>query len=319
MAGQKSWDVACLGELVMDLVPHSQAGEEWLYAPSPGGAPGNVAAGLARLGCRVAMLGKLGADPFGSAIRAALTKHGVDTRGVARSGAVKTALSIVTLAPDGERAFSFYREAPAELAIDLDDAGAAILADTRILHLGVLPLSTPRSAAAQRQAIALARASGAWVSADPNFRASLWPDHAAMLAAGRELVAAAQVVKLGLEELFALAGTRDIAAAACALWHPELRLMAVTKGAAGADLIARQCTVSCAGFPVASIDTTAAGDSFMAALLAQCLALDLDDLQPEQMSEMLRRACAAGALATTAKGAMASLPDNTAIDALLGA
>ncbi len=318
MAGQKSWDVACLGELVMDLVPHSRAGEEWLYAPSPGGAPGNVAAGLARLGRRAAMLGKLGADPFGSAILAALAKHGVDTRGVVSSAAVKTALSVVTLAPDGERAFSFYRESPAELAIDLDEAGAAIIADSRILHLGVLPLSAPRSAAAQRQAILVARENGAWVSADPNFRPGLWPDQATMLAAGRELVGAAQIVKLGAEELFALAGTRDIAAAACALWHPELRLMAVTKGAAGADLISRQCTVSCAGFPVASIDTTAAGDSFMAALLSQCLERDLDDLNPEQMSDMLRRACAAGALATTAKGAMASLPDNAAIGKLLG-
>ncbi len=318
MAGQKTWDVACLGELVMDLVPHSRVGEEWLYAPSPGGAPGNVAAGLARLGCRSAMLGKLGADPFGSAILAALAKHGVDTRGIARSTAVKTALSVVTLAPDGERAFTFYREAPAELAIDLDESSAAIVADSRILHLGVLPLSSPRSAAAQRQAVSVAMANGTWVSADPNFRPSLWPDHAAMLAAGRELVAAAQVVKLGAEELFALAGTRDIAAAACALWHPELRLMAVTKGAAGAELISRQFTVSCAGFPVAAIDTTAAGDSFMATLLSQCLALDLDDLQPDQMSGMLRYACAAGALATTAKGAMTSLPDNAAIAKLLG-
>ena len=56
----------------------------------------------------------------------------------------------------------------------------------------------------------------------------------------------------------------------------------------------------------------------MAALLSQCLERDLDDLNPEQMSDMLRRACAAGALATTAKGAMASLPDNAAIGKLLG-
>jgi sugar/nucleoside kinase (ribokinase family) len=76
--------------------------------------------------------------------------------------------------------------------------------------------------------------------------------------------------------------------------------------------------MSCAGFPVAAIDTTAAGDSFMATLLSQCLALDLDNLQPDQMSGMLRYACAAGALATTAKGAMTSLPDNAAIAKLLG-
>ena len=56
------WDVACLGDLVMDLVPHSQSGGEWLYVPSPGGAPGNVAVGLARLGKRPVMLAKVGAD-----------------------------------------------------------------------------------------------------------------------------------------------------------------------------------------------------------------------------------------------------------------
>ena len=50
------WDVTCFGELFIDLVPHTQVDGQWLYVPSPGGAPGNVAAGLSKLGHKTLMV-----------------------------------------------------------------------------------------------------------------------------------------------------------------------------------------------------------------------------------------------------------------------
>ena len=97
------WDVACLGDLLIDLVPHSMSGGEWLYAPSPGGAPGNVAVGLAKLDRRVVMIGKVAEDTFGNLIVSALHGHGVDTAGVSRTRHERTAMSVVTLGPGGER------------------------------------------------------------------------------------------------------------------------------------------------------------------------------------------------------------------------
>ena len=84
--------------------------------------------------------------------------------------------------------------------------------------------------------------------------------------------------------------------------------MAITRGASGAVMFTVDRTFTCGGFPVAAIDTTAAGDAFMAALLAGLLDIGMDLTAEDRLASILRSACAAGALATTKKGAMESLP-----------
>jgi fructokinase len=56
----KRFDVAAFGELVVDLIPVASGSGNLLFKALPGGAPGNVAAGVARLGQRAAMLSKVG-------------------------------------------------------------------------------------------------------------------------------------------------------------------------------------------------------------------------------------------------------------------
>ena len=65
MALGQRFDVVALGELVIDLVPEHRPDGRMAFAPKPGGAPGNVAVGVARLGGRAAMLSKVGDDAFG--------------------------------------------------------------------------------------------------------------------------------------------------------------------------------------------------------------------------------------------------------------
>ncbi len=303
-----SWDVACFGELVVDLVPHTEVGGQWLYAPNPGGAPGNVAVGLSRLGRRVVMIGKVGNEAFGRMLVAALEGYGVDASGVTSGGREKTSLSVVALGPDGDRDFFFYRDDPAELAIDADDLSGDLIARSKVLHLGVLPMSAPRSAAAQSEAIRIAKAAGRLISADPNFRPALWPDREVMLQAGRELIAEAAIVKVSEDELFAMAGAHTIEGAVRSLWHDDLRFMAVTRGARGAELFTATDRLVCHGYTVDAVDTTAAGDAFAAALLSGLLDHQMLPTNRDDLVQILRSACAAGAMAATMKGAMGSLP-----------
>ena len=306
-------DVACLGELVIDLVPHSKADGDWLYAPSPGGAPGNVAVGLARLGHSAAMIGKVGGEAFGGLIVRALQRHGVDTCGVSMARHEKTGLSVVTLAPDGDRDFTFYRDTPADTVLDVADIDPAVIENTRLLHVGVLLMAAPRSAAAQTKAMQLARAAGKPIAVDVNFRPSLWPTEDAMLKAGRDIIAGAEVVKVSEAELRALAGGGSIEGAARSLWHPAMKVLAVTKGAQGACLFTAKGQITCRGYAVDAIDTTAAGDAFMASLMSGLLEIGIETGDDVLLLQILRQACAAGALAATMKGAMASLPDREAI------
>ena len=294
-------EVACLGELFVDLTPHSLANGKWLYAPCPGGAPGNVAVGMALLGHKSLMISRVGDDAFGMLLLETLTDFGVDTVGVVLSSVEKTGLSVVTLNEAGDRSFMFYHDQPADLNINQDDITTEMLAGARILHVGVLPLSAPTSAAAQRKALDLADAQSALISCDVNFRPNLWNDLKMMAAAGREMISRAAIVKVSEAELQLLSGASDIEDAVHVLWHDKLILFSVTRGANGATLYSRDGKHVCAGFSVRAVDTTGAGDAYTASILSGILS----GVEPERLVNL---ACAAGALAATRKGAMQSLP-----------
>lgn len=296
-----AWHAACLGELVIDLAPHSQSEGQWLYAPGPGGAPGNVAMGLSRLGLKTIMLAKIGDEAFGQLIIDALHHDDVDTSGIRRAVGGKTRLSAVTLSAAGERDFIFYRDNPADLLLEAGEINPVHVQSAKLLHVGSLLMSAPCSAEAQAHAMRLAKEAGRLISLDPNFRASLWPSEAAMLEAGRSLIAQSNIVKLSEEEFAALAPDGN----ARSLWHKELKILAITKGAQGAELFTATHHIKCPGFKVDAIDTTAAGDAFTAALLAGLLE---SGMETADFAQILRAACAAGALAASKRGAMASLP-----------
>jgi len=295
------WDVISLGDLFVDLVPHSMAGGKWLYSPSAGGAPGNVAAGLAKLGHTPLMISRVGDDAFGRLLIAALVGHGVGVAGILQSTAEQSGLSVVTLDDSGERSFIFYHDKPADQHIDAADIAAEWFTRARILHVGILTMASPVSAAAQRKAMALADQNGLAISCDVNFRPAMWDSATRMLEAGREVIGRAAILKVSEEEVASLCPGVDCDAAVKSLWHEGMRFFSVTRGAKGASLYTRDGRFDCAGFSVNARDTTAAGDAYAAAIVSSVLR----GVAPE---EMLRMACAAGALAASKKGAMESLP-----------
>jgi sugar/nucleoside kinase (ribokinase family) len=310
-------DVVAFGELVIDLIPAGRDGDEPLYAARPGGAPGNVAAGVARLGLRAAMLSKVGREPFGDLAVRALSAAGVDTGSIRRAGVETTALAVVALDDKGDRDFALYRANCADASYAPDEVDADLIRAAQLLHVGSLALATPVSTAAQRHAVAVAREAGLLVSADPNLRPSIWADNSAMVAAGREAIESADIVKLSGEELAVLSGTRDPAEGVRRLWHPHLKLMAVTEGDRGATIHTPRWAIGIGGFAVEVVDTVGCGDAFMASLLAGLLATDLDRLDRTVVREIGARASAAGGVLATRPGAMARMPTPEEIDRLI--
>jgi fructokinase len=317
ISGGKRFDVTALGELVIDMVPAAGAGSERLFAAKPGGAPGNVAAGVARLGLRAAMLSKVGPGYLGDLLVATLAEAGVDTTGIARATVETTALAIVSVDAAGERDFVLYRDGCADASFAAEEVALDVVRASRVLHVGSLALATPASAGAQRLAVATATDAGVLVSADVNFRPALWREPEAMLVTGREAIAGADIIKVNEAELFGLAATDELFAAVRAIWHPRLKLLAVTRGAEGADLFTptRHCHVP--GFAVSVIDTVGCGDAFMASLLAGLIATDLAVLEEPALLEIGRTACAAGAAVARVAGAMENMPGREDIAAIL--
>lgn len=304
----RAYDVVCFGELIVDLVPAVAADGARCFAPKAGGAPGNVAVGVAKLGGRAAMLSKVGDDAFGRLLTETLAGFGVATEGVRRSPDLTTALAVVTVAPDGDREFMFYRTGGADSTYAPAEVDAAAIAQARVLHIGSLILAEPMPAAAQHHAIGAAQAHGVMISADVNLRPSLWSDPALMRHAAIETVRAANLLKVSAEELEFLTEAKGRAHAVELLWHPGMRAVAVTLGAEGAEIYTERHRAHVPGFGVPVVDTVGCGDAFMACLLADLARGGFDLGSEAVLARLARRACAAGAIAAMGAGAMESLP-----------
>ncbi|MFO1419546.1 MAG: PfkB family carbohydrate kinase [Candidatus Competibacteraceae bacterium] len=304
-------DAICLGELLIDLVP-TVTGTGLTDAPAfikaPGGAPGNVAVGLARLGVSSAFMGKVGDDAFGHFLANTLAEAGVDVSPLRFATEARTALAFVSLRADGEREFMFYRHPSADMLFNPREVDVEALHRTKLLHFGSISLIGEPSRSATLYAVDTARAAGGLISYDPNLRLPLWPD---ANAAREEMLLGlkkAHVVKLSDDESEFLTGISNLEKACKALWHDDLKLMVVTRGRSGCVYFTPEFSGEVASFTVEAIDTTGAGDGFVAGLL-QGLLTDPGAFRDEaRLRELCRFANAVGALTTLERGAIPALP-----------
>ena len=310
-----------LGELLIDFVS-TESGVSVGQAPSfqkaPGGAPANVAVGLARLGIASGFIGKVGEDDFGHFLAHTLADNGVDVSGLRFSDRARTMLAFVSVAADGERDFMFYRHPSADMLLRPDEIDRDYIGAARLLHHGSISLIGEPSRSATLAAIRAAQEQGLWISYDPNLRLPLWPSAGE---ARRGLLSAwtsAHVIKVSHEELAFLSGEEDWSRAAAQLWHERLRLLIITDGPRGCNYVtAGHARGHVPTYDVDVVDTTGAGDGFVAGLLAGLLENEdaWDDVGA--LEEALRLANAVGALTTTRRGAIPALPTRARVSALL--
>lgn len=290
-----------VGSLVRDLtfrIPHvPQSGEVVVaddFATFRGGKGYNQAVTLARLGADVTMIGAVGNDEAGEAFRRALEAEGVDAQRVVTLQGVPTAVAVPLITPDGEVRFVQHPGAnnllsPAHCA-DLPDS------DVVLLQGEVTP-------AASEGAARIIRSRGGTVMLNP----------APVRDMTAELLAAATMVCPNEVEARALTGLADADGVELArdLATPQ-RLAVVTLGAAGAAWADAGDSGTVAPPAVAAVDTTAAGDSF-------CAALAVAVAEGQAVPDAVRFACAAGAYAVTIRGAEPALPERSDVERLLDA
>ncbi|MFD3166302.1 PfkB family carbohydrate kinase [Herpetosiphon sp. NSE202] len=301
----------CLGELLVDFVP-TEAGlgvaNTPLWQRAAGGAPANVAVGLARLGMSSGFLGMVGADSFGDFLAETLAAHQVDIQGLRRTEQARTALAFVALQADGERDFMFYRHPSADMLFAPSDLEPRQFATAKLLHFGSLSASNELGYQTTLRAIELAQANGMLLSFDPNLRAALWPSLEAARSVMLKLLPYAHIIKLSREEAEFLTALADPLAAAQSLWHERSQVIVVTDGSAGCWYQTATGSGRIAAPTVHAIDATGAGDSFVACLLAQLIQQPTLAHDQADFEHALQRASIAGALATLVRGAIPGLP-----------
>ncbi|MTD26159.1 aminoimidazole riboside kinase [Erwinia sorbitola] len=291
-----------LGDAVVDLLPEGNTH----LLKCPGGAPANVAVGIARLGGSSAFIGCVGSDPFGEFLQQTLHDEQVDTEWMYRAPGQRTSTVVVSLDAEGERQFTFMVRPSADLFLSADRLPAFHAGEG--LHLCSIALSAEPSRSAAMQAMREIKSAGGWVSFDPNLREDLWSDPAQLAAALAEAFTLADIIKLSEDELYALTDCSDVPAGVDSFtrrYQPSLLL--ITCGSQGVYLWQTELLQHFAAPRVEVVDTTGAGDAFVAGLLA-ALATEADPLKPKNLPHAVQQAQRSGAAATTAKGAMTALP-----------
>lgn len=306
--------VVCFGELLIDFVSLESGvsvGDAPGFVKAPGGAPANVAVAVARLGYPSAFLGQVGDDPFGHYLASILQADNVDITGLRFSMEARTALAFVSLGKDGERSFVFYRHPSADMLMRPEDVDLNVINGRRIFHFGSITLINEPSRSATLMAAQHARANGLLISYDPNLRMALWPDADTARQGMLTGLNYAHIVKVSDEELVFLTDGNDVTP----LWRDEMQIIIVTHGAEGSSVYTRKERHDVAGFKINAVDTTGAGDGFVAGVLVGILEHEYDYVT--RMADIARFANAVGALATTEKGGIPGLPKRAAVDMFL--
>lgn len=263
-------DVLCLGEALVDFLPVSRGALEDCdrFEVCAGGAPANVATGLARLGLRVAFRGVVGDDPFGRLLARKLSGEGVACT-FRFAPERPTGLWFVALDARGERTFfSPNARFSADKLVAAADVDRALLGRARWLHVGSSAHVLPEGRAALRAAVAAARELGVLVSFDPNVRLHLWDDVAPLRRLCADVLPGCALAKVADDETELCTGERDPERAAARLVEMGVGIACVTLGARGALVRRGGDVIRVPAEPVEVVDTTGAGDGFVAGFLS---------------------------------------------------
>jgi ribokinase len=301
-------DIIIIGSLNMDLVVKTARmpgpgetlhGQEFHLIP--GGKGANQAVATARLGGKVGMVGRVGADSFGEILRANLLADHVDASQIKTDPAAPTGVALIVVEERGENRIIVVGGANRNLSEqDIEQAGF-MLRQARILVVQFeVPMGVVESVArlANQAYIPLI------VNASPVYpiAAHLFPlidylvvnEHEAGVLAGAEVVdlpSARQAARVFVNQ-----GTRHVI---------------LTLGELGSWVSVQNEEFHVPSWKVEAVDTTAAGDAFIGGLAVSLL-------DPStSLQEKIRFANAAGAVAATRLGAQSSLPTRQEVEALL--
>ena len=328
--------ILCLGEILIDCLRDTHA--NWI--PQPGGAPANVACALAKWGVPVGVIGAIGDDEAGRSLRELLATQGVDGSMVACLVGVPTRQVLVERDAGGDRQFVGFGTGDrdpiagvassdfADAQIDTAQVKPAAIVRADWLVTGTLGLAAPRTAQALRQAVGMAKQSMTSVFIDVNWRSVFWANFDGTRPGVDQpdtprdrilrFLTQADWLKFSEEDAQFLLSTDDPAEIAARF--PTAQGVLVTRGDQGCAYQVGALSGEVAAFAVEVTDTTGAGDCFVAAFEERwCYRGEAIIAAGDQMGlrEVIRFACAAGALTTLGLGAIEPQPTQAAILALL--
>lgn len=305
-------EVVSLGELLIDLIPHHDyTADAPSYEAKVGGAPINVLSGLAKWGHTTAYISKVGNDAFGGYLRKQVKGANINVDYVLTERSAPTTVAIVSLDEEKNRTFDFIRNPGADQLLTKDEIQWGLIREAEVFHFGSLSLTHHPSREATLAALKYAKENHKTISYDPNYRPLLWENQDEAKRWMVEGLKWADIVKISDEEVQFITNEEDALMASQVLAETHhIPLLVMTKGKEGALVVCNGHVLEEDGHTVQPVDTTGAGDCFMASVLHQFLVKNksIQELTEQDLADMLQFANRVAAYSTTVKGGFSVVP-----------
>ena len=310
-------EIIALGEPMLEFnaVDEGSLAEVEQFSVGWGGDTSNFAIAAARLGGKVGYLTRLGDDEFGESFLRLWQREGIDTRHVARDSDVPTGIYFISR-KGSQHYFTYYRKNSAAARMNPDFLALDYICGAKVLHVSGISQAISTSACdTVLAAMAAARNAGVRVCYDPNLRLKLWP-LARAKAVIHHSISLSDLVLPSYEDAQALTGLTEPEEIAACYLKMGPGVVVLKLGGQGALLAVKSESggnpkiESFPAYAVDSVDMAGAGDTFDGAFVVAWL-------EGKPLADCVAFANAAGALTTTALGAVRPIPLRKHVEALL--
>lgn len=306
---------AVLGRVGMDLYadpPGTRIEEAQRFVAALGGSASNIAVALARQGAQAELISAVSDDAVGRYCLAELGRYGVGCAAVrCVGGAARNSLAVTETRAEGCQVV-LYRNQAADFALTEDQMGRLDLAALGALIVTGTALAAEPSRGAARLAMRQARAAGALVVLDLDYRAYSWQSRKEAAAVCEDAAWASDIVIGNDEEFALLAGGQASGQDLAAELATGAAFVTYKMGAEGSVTFSQGARITTGVFPVQAQKPMGAGDGFMGGLMAGLAA-------GHDLPTALRRGSASAAIIVAGIGCAPASPDTAQLDQFLAA
>lgn len=267
----------------------------------PGGKGANQAYAIGKLGTNTSMLGAVGNDEYGKKLLENLNAVNVNTSGIVKLDNINTGCAFINVDETGENSIVVISGANGKMTKELVDNNINLIEEADIIVMQLeIPVETVTYIAK------IAKEKGKLVILDPA---------PAIANLSSELLSNVDIIKPNETEVQTLSGIQansedDIVRAAKSLLEKGANTVIVTLGKNGSLLVTKEKVQSFKSLDVQVVDTTAAGDSFTAALAKSLL-------EGNSIEKSIEFGHLVSSIVVTKKGAQTSIPNQAEIDTFL--
>lgn len=297
--------VLSYGDAFVDYIARTHENTEFdLYL---GGATVNVAAGASRLGLPSRFITITGDDEESTFVRQQMAEEGVDLQHAIEVPEKRCTSVYVHLTEESDRIFAKYLDPTPDIQVRPEELQEEAFQEAVTFHFCSGTMFHPTALATTRRAVELAREKGVLLSFDVNVRPLRWESEERCRETILEFMGLSHMVKMTREEMYFLMQTEDFTQGLERLQQYSIPLVFLTDGENGTICLVDGQQIHAPVTPVVPVDTTGAGDAFIAGVLYYVFHNGF----PETPADVLE--CATfgnklGALCATKQGALTAMP-----------